>query len=173
MHCHYVLTVKRKRDGSVDKFKARLVADGNTQKYGVDFDRIFSTVVKASTIRLVLVVAAANDYNLSQIDIKQAYLQAEVTENLFMHVPPGIHPFDDQGRPLMCKLKRSIYGLKQAGKEWSTLFADFIVSWGFVRSTIDVPLHMFFWLGPTVDSRVRRRCADRRQRCCSSCALCC
>ena len=143
MHCHYVLTVKRKRDGSVDKFKARLVADGNTQKYGVDFDRIFSTVVKASTIRLVLVVAAANDYNLSQIDIKQAYLQAEVTENLFMRVPPGIHPFDDQGRPLVCKLKRSIYGLKQAGKEWSTLFADFIVSWGFVRSTIDVCLFTY------------------------------
>ena len=49
MHCHFVFDVKRKRDGSVDKFKARLVADGNTQKHGIDFDRIFSTVVKSST----------------------------------------------------------------------------------------------------------------------------
>ena len=54
MHCRLLLTVKRQRDGSVDKFKARLVADGNTQKYKVDFDRIFSTVVKTATIRLVL-----------------------------------------------------------------------------------------------------------------------
>ena len=75
-----MLNVKRLKDGSVDKFKARLVADGNTQKYGVDFDRIFSTVVKTSTIRLVLVVAAARDYNLSQIDTRQAYLQAEANE---------------------------------------------------------------------------------------------
>ena len=72
MHCHLILTVKRKRDGSVDNFKARLVADGNTQKYKVDFDRIFSTVVKTATIRLVLIVAAARDYNLTQIDIRQA-----------------------------------------------------------------------------------------------------
>ena len=74
MHCHYVFTVKRKADGSIEKFKARLVADGNTQKHGVDFDRIFSTVVKTTTIRLVLAIAAARDYNLTSIDIRQAYL---------------------------------------------------------------------------------------------------
>ena len=127
MHCHLILTVKRKRDGSVEKFKARLVADGNTQKYNVDFDRIFSTVVKTATIRLVLIVAAARDYNLTQIDIRQAYLQAEIVEDLYMRVPPGIHPFDDQGRPVVCKLKRSLYGLKQAGRELSILFSAFLV----------------------------------------------
>ena len=55
MFCHYVFTVKRNADGSVEKFKARLVANGNTQKYGIDFDRIFSTVVKACTLRLLLI----------------------------------------------------------------------------------------------------------------------
>ena len=143
MHCHYILTVKRLRDGSVDKFKARLVADGNTQKYGVDFDRIFSTVVKTSTIRLVLVVAAARDYNLSQIDIRQAYLQAELKEDLYMRTPPGVHPFDDQGRPLVCKLRRSLYGLKQAGREWGQLFSAFLISWGFSRSAIDTCLFTY------------------------------
>ena len=80
MNCHYVFDVKRLRDGTVDKFKARLVADGNTQKYGVDYDRIFATVVKTSTICLALIVAATRDYNLTQIDIRQAYLQAELPE---------------------------------------------------------------------------------------------
>ena len=62
--------------------KARLVADGNTQKFGVDYDRIFATVIKSTTIRLVLILAAARDYNLTQIDIRQAYLQAKLHEKL-------------------------------------------------------------------------------------------
>ena len=59
MNCHYIFNVKRKADGSIDKFKARLVADGNTQKYGIDYDRIFATIVKSLTIRLILLIAAA------------------------------------------------------------------------------------------------------------------
>jgi len=89
MHCHFVFAIKRKADGSIDKFKARLVADGNTQKHGVDFDRVFATVVKALTIRLVLAIAAARDYNLSSLDIRQAYLQAALDEDLYMRAPPG------------------------------------------------------------------------------------
>ena len=143
MHCHYVFDLKRHRDRSVEKFKARLVADGNTQRHGVDFDRIFSTVVKASTIRLVLVVAAAKDYNLSQIDIRQAYLQAKLNEEIYMRVPPGIHPFDEDGNALVCKLLRSLYGLKQAGREWGMLFSGFLVEWGFVRSSIDTCLFIY------------------------------
>ena len=82
--------MKRKADGSIDKFKARLVADGNTQKYGIDYDRIFATVVTSLTIRLVLIIAAARDYDLSSLDIRQAYLQAEIKEDLYMRVPPGV-----------------------------------------------------------------------------------
>lgn len=84
---------------------------------GYGLDRIFSTVVKSSTIRLVLIVAAARDYNLTQIDIRQAYLQAELTEDLYMRIPPGIPAFDEKGRPLVCKLNRTLYGLQQAGRE--------------------------------------------------------
>ena len=57
MNCHFVFTIKRKADGSIEKFKARLVADGNTQKFGVDFNRVFATVVKTLTIRLTLAIA--------------------------------------------------------------------------------------------------------------------
>ena len=143
MNCHYVFTVKRKADGSIEKFKARLVADGNTQKFGVDFDRIFSTVVKVTTIRLVLIIAAACGYNLTSIDIRQAYLQAELKEDLYMRPPPDVRPFDSQRRPLVCKLRRSLYGLKQAGREWGMLFAAFLINWGFKRSTIDHCLYTY------------------------------
>ena len=143
MNCHYVFTVKRTATGSIEKFKARLVADGNTQKHGIDFDRIFATVVKTTTIRLVLALAAARDYNLSSIDIRQAYLQAEITEDLFMRPPPGVWPFDSQRRPLVCKLRRSLYGLKQAGREWAVLFTSFLVTWGMARSVIDPCLYTF------------------------------
>lgn len=60
MRCHFVFTVKRNSDGSVEKFKARFVADGNTQKWGIGFDKVFSTVAKLSTLRLVLILAAAH-----------------------------------------------------------------------------------------------------------------
>ena len=143
MNCHYVFDVKRLRDGTVDKFKARLVADGNTQKFGIDYNRIFATVIKTSTIRLVLIIAAARDYNLTQIDIRQAYLQAELPEKLYMRVPPGIPSFNEKREPLVCCLNRSLYGLKQAGREWGVLFASFLTSWGFVRSTIDTCLFTY------------------------------
>ena len=143
MHCHYVFTVKRKADGSIEKFKARLVADGNTQKHGVDFDRIFSTVVKTTTIRLVLAIAAARDYNLTSIDIRQAYLQATLNEDLYMRPPPDVHARDVRGRPLVCLLRRSLYGLKQAGREWAMLFTSFLLEWGFTRSAADPCLYTF------------------------------
>ena len=90
-HCNALntgFTVKRQRDGSLEKFKARLVADGNTQKYGVDFDRIFSTVVKSTTIRIVLILACSRGWLLSGVDIAQAYLHAELSEDLYMMMPP-------------------------------------------------------------------------------------
>ena len=140
MHCHFVFAIKRKADGSIDKFKARLVADGSTQKHWVDFNRVFATVVKALTIRLVLAIAAARDYNLTSLDIRQAYLQATIDEDLYMRAPPGVN---NRGGELVCKLRRSLYGLKQAGREWAQLLSSFLVSWGFVRSTIDVCLYTY------------------------------
>ena len=157
MGCHFIFTVKRLSDGSIEKFKARLVADGNTQKHGVDFDRIFSTVVKSSTLRLLLILAAAHQYDLHQVDIRQAYVQAEITTNLYMRTPPGTPEFDSDGDRLVCKLQRSLYGLKQAGREWATLFASFLLQWGFLRSNIDTCLFIypsgstFLWAAVYVD----------------------
>lgn len=143
MRCHLVFDLKRNGDGSIDKFKARLVADGNTQRYGVDFDRMFSTVAKLSTLRIVFAIAAARDLNLSSIDIRQAYLQATLNEELYMHVPPGMPDADADGNKLVARLRRSLYGLKQAGREWHVLLTHTLKSWGFTQSAIDVCLFTY------------------------------
>ena len=161
MRCHFVFEVKRKQDGSVEKFKARLVADGNTQQHGVDFDRVFSTVVKMSTVRLVLAIATAKDYNLTSVDIRQAYLQAELSEDLYMRVPAGLPDRDSSGAPLVLKLNRSLYGLKQAGREWNKLLVAFLIEWGFKQSSIDVCLFTYtaeasiLWLLVWVDDIIQ------------------
>ena len=140
--------------------KCRLVANGNTQRHGVDFDRIFSTVVRISTIRLVLAIAAARDYNLTSIDIKQAYLQADLQEDLYMSMPPGLAGKDSDGNRLIVKLRKSLYGLKQAGREWGQLLTSFLVDYGFTRSSIDVCMYTyhsgssFIWLLIWVDDAV-------------------
>jgi len=143
MRCHMVFTVKRLADGSIEKFKCRLVADGNTQRYGVDFNRIFSTVAKLSTLRLFLAIAAARGYRLTSVDIRQAYLQADLNENLYMHMPPGLPDSDSQGNKLIVKLRKSLYGLRQAGREWADLLSEFLITWGFHRSIIDICLYTY------------------------------
>jgi len=160
MSCHMVFTVKRNSDGTIEKFKCRLVANGNTQKQGVDFDRIFSTVVKITTIRVVFAIAAARDYNLTSIDVQQAYLQADITETLFMRMPPGLPSRDADGNPLLVQLKKGLYGLKQAGRAWWLLLTSFLKEWGFTQSSVDVCLYTFqegssiLWLLVWVDDTI-------------------
>lgn len=143
MHCHPVFTVKRNADGTIDKFKCRIVANGNTQQHGVDFDRVFSTVVKMATIRVVLAVAAARNYDLSSVDIRQAYLQGDLDSVLYMRMPPGLPRYNKNGVELVCELRKSLYGLKQAGRVWARLLTTFLLNWGFLQSTIDVCLYTY------------------------------
>lgn len=137
MRCHMVFTIKRLEDGRIDKFKCRLVANGSTQRWGVDFDRVFSTVAKITTLRLMLAVCAARNYNLSSIDIRQAYLQATLNEDLFMIMPPSLPEYNSDGFKLVVKLRKSLYGLKQAGREWSQLLTRALLTWGMIQSAID------------------------------------
>ena len=161
MGCHMLFTVKRLSDGAIEKFKCRLVANGNTQKEGVDFDRIFSTVVKITTIRVVLAIAAARDYNLTSIDVQQAFLQGKLDEDLYMQMPPGLPSRSPNGRRIVVKLDRSLYGLKQAGRVWWQLLTGFLLEWGFKQSSIDVCLYTYtsptgsiLWLLVWVDDTI-------------------
>ena len=145
MRSHYVFDLKVRPDNSIEKYKARLVADGCTQKFGIDYDAVFATVVKMATIRVMLAIAAIKDYGLWQLDIQQAFLQAELgpDSNLYMCMPPNLSRFNEKGEELVCKLKKSIYGLKQGAREWANRLLTELVAFGFRQSLIDSCLYIY------------------------------
>jgi hypothetical protein len=114
--CKWVFRVKQHPDGSIDKLKARLVARGFTQQYGIDCHETFSPVVKPATVRLVLSLAVSRGWHTRQIDINNAFLHGFLDDTAYMQQPPG---FQDASRPNnVCKLHKSIYGLKQSPRVW-------------------------------------------------------
>lgn len=133
--CKWVFALKRKADGSIEKFKARLVARGCAQKYNVDFKETYAPVVRHSTIRLVLALAANYGLLVNHIDIVAAYLNGDLHNEVYMKQPVM---FEDKKFPeKVCKLKRSLYGLKQAGREWNMKVNEILIQIGFQRCKTD------------------------------------
>lgn len=111
----WVFKTKCDSDGRVVRFKARLVAKGYTQRHGVDYDETYAPVVRYTSVRLLMAVAARKGLRVHQMDAVTAFLQGDVDEDIYVAQPEG---FDD-GTGRVCKLKRAIYGLKQAGRQWN------------------------------------------------------
>ena len=101
-------------DGNVDTYKARLVAKGFTQRQGIDYEETFSPVAMLKSIRILLAIAAYNNYEIWQMDVKTAFLNGMLTEEVYMVQPPGFEKFGQSD--MVCRLKRSIYGSKQASR---------------------------------------------------------
>ena len=133
--CKWVFKTKRNSNGNVERYKARLVAKGFTQKDGVDYKETFSPVSKKDSFRIIMAMVAHYDLELHQMDVKTAFLNGNLDEEVYMDQPEG---FSVEGKEhMVCKLKKSIYGLKQAFRQWYLKFNDTITSFGFKENTVD------------------------------------
>ncbi|GKV30596.1 hypothetical protein SLEP1_g39391 [Rubroshorea leprosula] len=134
----WVFSVKLKADGSIERYKARLVAQGYKQEYGIDYIETFAPVAKMTTVRLLITLSAMHQWPISQMDVKNAFLHGNLKETVYMKPPLGY----SHSKSMVCKLKRSLYGLKQAPRAWFERFRQVIVDAGYVQSSHDYSLFM-------------------------------
>uniref|UniRef100_A0A2N9HQD7 Integrase catalytic domain-containing protein n=1 Tax=Fagus sylvatica TaxID=28930 RepID=A0A2N9HQD7_FAGSY len=128
-----------KTDGTVDRYKARLVAKGFTQEYGIDYEETFAPVARLSSVRTLIAVSASRHWPLFQMDVKNAFLNGELTEEVYMQLPPGFSQPPGFSHKV-CRLRRALYGLKQAPRAWFAKFSSTISQHGFSASSYDSAL---------------------------------
>ncbi|KAL6321725.1 hypothetical protein AAG906_031238 [Vitis piasezkii] len=133
--CKWIFTVKYKADGNVDRYKARLVAKGFTQSYGIDYQETFAPVAKLNTVRVLLSLAANLDWSLHQLDVKNAFLNGDLEEEVYMDIPAGLETTSNFNK--VCRLRKSLYGLKQSPRAWFERFTKVVKGYGFVQCQSD------------------------------------
>nr|GEW72495.1 putative zinc finger, CCHC-type [Tanacetum cinerariifolium] len=133
--CKWVYKTKLDPNGNVKRYKARLVAKGYTQKESVDYKETFSHVSRKDSLRIVVALIAHFDLELHQMDVKMAFLNADLHEDVYMAQPQG---FKSKGQEhLICKLKKSIYGFKQASRQWYLKFDKVMKKHNFIKNQVD------------------------------------
>jgi hypothetical protein len=132
--CKWVYKVRS--DGSLERYKARLVARGFQQEYGIDYEETFAPVAHVTTVRTLLAVKAVRQWSISQLDVKNAFLNGELREEVYMQPPPGYSVPDG----LVCRLRHSLYGLNQAPRAWFECFSSVVIDAGFNPSDHDPAL---------------------------------
>ena len=136
----WVFKTKRSANGTVERHKARLVAQGYSQRYGQDYDETFSPVVRFESLRTVIALAVQNGLKLCQMDVTTAFLNGELKEEVYMKQPEG---YAIKGKEnLVCKLKKSIYGLKQSPRCWNSALDCHLKKMGFKQAAGDPCIYM-------------------------------
>uniref|UniRef100_A0A2N9GWD9 Integrase catalytic domain-containing protein n=1 Tax=Fagus sylvatica TaxID=28930 RepID=A0A2N9GWD9_FAGSY len=134
--CKWVYKIKTRADGSVERYKARLVARGFTQEYGIDYEETFAPIARLTSVRSLLAIAAVRHWPLFQMDVKNAFLNGDLLEEVYMQPPLGYLDSHNQ----VCRLRRALYGLKQAPRAWFAKFSSVVAQQGFTLSSYDSAL---------------------------------
>ena len=138
----WVYKIKHDSNGNIDKFKARYVAKGFKQIEGIEYSDTFAPTSKPETFKILLALSAIENFFLKQMDVKAAYLHPKIDKEVYLEQPKGFEKLDSNGNKLVCKLKKSIYGLKQAAKNWYQELSNFLIQQGFERSKHDYCLFL-------------------------------
>jgi transposase InsO family protein len=138
IHAMWIFKAKYNPSSQIEKLKARIVAKGNEQAHGIDYLETFAPVVRWTTIRSVIALAARNSWQLQHLDVITAFLNGFLSEDIYMIIPPG---FPHAGQT--CKLIRALYGLRQASRAWYTRIDSFLQTLGLSHSKEDPNLYFF------------------------------
>ena len=136
----WIYKTKRNANGTIERHKVRLVAQGFSQQYAQDYDETFSLVVRFESLRKVIALTIQNGLKLHQMDVTTAFLNGELKEEVHMKQPEGYVVKGKEG--LVCKLKKSIHGLKQSSRCWNSTLDDYLKQIGFLQTAGDPCLYM-------------------------------
>lgn len=161
----WVFKAKTNADGHIERYKARLVAQGFSQKFGTDYDETFSPVVRLESVRTLIATSVQQGLQLHQVDVTTAFLNGKLEEEVYMKQPEG---FVVPGKEhLVCKLKKSIYGLKQSPRCWNSTLHNHLKRMGFIQTTTDPCIYRssreeLAYLGVYVDDIIVATRTDKR-----------
>ncbi|GKU90857.1 hypothetical protein SLEP1_g4801 [Rubroshorea leprosula] len=134
--CKWVYKIKTHSNGSVEHYKACLMAKGFTQEYGIDYEETFAPVARLTTVRSLLAIAAVRKWKLFQMDVKNSFLNGDLENEVYMKPPPGLTPASNK----VCRLRRALHGLKQSPRAWFAKFSSTVSEFGFNSSPHDTTL---------------------------------
>ncbi|WJZ85271.1 hypothetical protein VitviT2T_004816 [Vitis vinifera] len=136
--CKWIYKIKTRSNGSVERYKAHLVAKGFTQEYGIDYEETFAPIARISSVRALLAIDVARKWDFFQMDVKNAFLNGDLSEEVYMQPPPGLSVESNK----VCHLQGALYGLKQAPRAWFAKFNSTIFCLGYTASLYDYALFL-------------------------------